>query len=92
MPKRATASERRHMARVRDMNCLVCGFFAEVHHVHSDGMKRIGKSHRRVIPLCHEHHRTGPNAVHAIGHARFQELFGFDPLAKADELWEKSNA
>lgn len=88
---KSSASERRHMAWVAARGCLVCGAEAEVHHVHSDGMKRIAKSHWRVVPLCPDHHRNGPDAVHRIGHARFTELFYFDLLEVADELWEASD-
>lgn len=85
-----TADERRHMDRIAKMPCLVCGAAAQVHHVVSDGYKRITKSHKRVTPLCSNHHSTGPAAVHRIGHARFTEIFGIDLLATADQLWEAS--
>lgn len=76
------------MGRVAEMGCMACGAPACVHHVHSDGMKRITRSHRRVVGLCDWHHQNGPDAVHKIGHARFTELFGIDLLQVADRLWE----
>jgi len=85
-----TAEERRHWDRIAHMGCLVCGQEAEIHHVHSDGFKRIGKSHRRVAPLCVRHHRTGQDAVHTLSHAGFTERFKIDLLSWADEAWKIS--
>lgn len=89
----ATADEKRHLARVAAMPCLIpgCNNPANVHHVVSDGMKRLTRTHRRVVPLCEPHHQSGPAAVHRIGHARFTETFGLDLLQIADGMWEVSN-
>ncbi len=80
------------MSAVAQMPCLVgreCGGRTEVHHVHSDGLKRITRSHRRVVPLCGVgHHRLGPDAVHQIGHGGFLAVHGIDLLAVSDQLWE----
>lgn len=89
--KRASAAERRHMDRVAEMGCLVCGADAEVHHVHSDGYQRLTKTNRRVAPLCPWHHRQGPDAVHSLGHGGFTITHGIDLLAWADREWENSN-
>lgn len=90
--KAKSADEKRHMDRVAKMPCLVtgCNNGVQVHHVVSDGLKRITKTHKRVVPLCSMHHADGPQAVHRIGHARFTEIFGIDLLAMADQLWEAS--
>lgn len=94
VPRKATpAPEKRHLAHVASMPCLVCGTWpVEVHHVHSDGMKRIGKSDRRVTPLCAGHHRDGKYSVHGLSHAGFTAAYGFDLLAVADRLWRESPA
>lgn len=84
-----TSEERRHMGRIAAMGCIVCGAPAEVHHVHSDGMKRLSRSHRRVAPLCSLHHRIGEDAVHKLGHEGFTERHGVDLLAEADRLWQE---
>jgi hypothetical protein len=87
--KRPTAAERRHMARVADMPCLVCGSPATVHHVTSDGYKRITRSHMLVVPLCPVHHmiQHGPReSVEALGHAGFTKAYGIDLLAEAKRL------
>ena len=90
-----TKEERRHMDRVASQGCLVCGGPATIHHVTSDGYKRIARSHKRVTPLCSLHHliQHGPKeSVEALGHAGFKRRYGVDLLVVADDLWEKRNA
>lgn len=85
--KAAPAPEKAHLARVAAMRCMVCGFApVEVHHVVSDGFQRLTRNHQRVIPLCPVCHRTGPSAVHVIGTAEFNELFG-NQFEYAERLW-----
>jgi hypothetical protein len=87
-----SAEEARHHARIAAMPCLACGSPATVHHVTSDGYKRIARSHRRVVPLCPRHHQIqhGPReSVEALGHAGFRITYGIDLLATADRLWSE---
>lgn len=91
MTKAPTAAERRHMNRIAEMGCLVCGRPAALHHVVSTGYARTSKTHRLVSPLCGDHHQHGPDAIHVIGAANFNKLLGFDLLKWATEEWEKSN-
>lgn len=88
-----SAAEKAHLGRVASLGCVVqgCNQAPQVHHVHSDGMKRIARSPRRVVGLCLEHHTVGPCAVHRIGHARFTEIFGIDLLETADRLWRETD-
>jgi len=90
MPKKApTAAERRHMARVAAMPCLVCGGPSTVHHVTSDGYKRITRSNMLVTPLCPMHHQIqhGPReSVEALGHRGFAITYGIDLLAEAQRI------
>jgi thymidylate synthase len=57
--------ERKHMSAVAALGCLICGRFAELHHIRRDPKDRqhFGLSQKatnfQVIPLCQEHHRTG---------------------------------
>lgn len=82
-----TTAEKRHHDLIAEMPCIACGRHGvHVHHVHSDGFKRVGKSHWRVVPLCPECHQNGPQAVHKIGHAAFNALWGFNLLAEAERL------
>lgn len=85
--KPPSAPIRAHLARVAGMRCMVCGHApVEIHHVVSDGYQRLTRNHQRVIPLCSVCHRTGPDAVHVIGTAQFNELFG-NQLEYAERLW-----
>jgi hypothetical protein len=78
----ANAAERRHMARVAAMGCIVCleslGLHdspAEVHHVHvRHGWGR--SSHFATIPLCAQHHRLHRYAVHNCGAEAFERAHG----------------
>lgn len=88
--KRPEAAERRHMDRLAQMGCLVCGANAEIHHVHSDGFQRLTRTHKRAVPLCPPHHRTGQEAVHVMSHAGFNAFWWIDLLAEADRLWAES--
>lgn len=90
---RPTAEERRHMDRVAALGCLVSGKPATLHHVTSDGFKRIARSHRRVVPLAPEYHliQHGPQtSVEALGHAGFTATYGIDLFAEGDRLWAES--
>ena len=90
-----TAIERKHMDRVAALGCCVCGAPATIHHVTSDGYKRIARSHQRVAPLCPTHHQIqwGPReSVEAMGHAGFAQAYGIDLAALAVRLWEESEA
>jgi hypothetical protein len=85
--KAKTASERRHHDRVAQMPCIACGRHGvHVHHVTSDGFKRLSKDHMRVVPLCPDCHQHGPHAVHKINHAVFNQMHGIDLLAEAERL------
>lgn len=55
---RATADEKRHLARVKELPCCIClpdeqKTPTEVHHLLQGG-RRI--SHYHTIPLCRDHH------------------------------------
>lgn len=94
--KRPTAAEKRHMAKIAAMPCLVCGKWpVEVHHVvgYADRMGRAPKRSDRIIGLCAFHHRVdvGPfDSVHALGHQAFCEAHGVDLMAEAERLWAGS--
>lgn len=90
-PSDKGAAERQHMERVAAMPCCGCGSRpVQVHHVISDGYKRLTRDHRRVVPLCIVCHTSGKEAVHAIGHAEFTRKTGLDLLQIADELWSEA--
>ena len=87
--KAATAEERRHLQRVADMGCVVCGAPSQVHHITSGEGGRITRTHSRCIPLCLRHHTAAADAVHQLGQAAFNGLHGLDILALADRLWSE---
>jgi hypothetical protein len=92
-PKGKSASEKRFHATVAQMPCAGCGAWpVEVHHVISDGFKRITRCHRLVLPLCPLCHRTGPTALHAIGTRAWNEMHGFAQHERAQQLWEAFDA
>ena len=85
--KPKTASERRHHVLVAQLPCLACGRHGvHVHHVTSDGYKRLSKDHMRVVPLCPECHQHGRFAIHNIHPAVFNTMHGIDLLAEAERL------
>lgn len=88
---RPTAYEKRHMANVARLPCLVCGARATVHHVtgHADRIGRVPRRHDRVVPLCPTHHQIqwGPKeSVEALGHRGFYQTYGIDLMAEAERL------
>lgn len=93
------AAEKRHMARVAEMPCLVCGARATVHHVtgYADRIGRLTRSHKRVAPLCPRHHQAvhdpyvnRPESVERLNHRGFYRKHGIDLLAEADRLWSEA--
>ena len=94
--KSPTPAEKRHMARVAALPCLVCGSQATVHHVtgYADRMGRFARSHQLVTPLCPVHHQIqhGPReSVEALSHRGFFREYGIDLLAEAERLWRETN-
>lgn len=91
-----SVEERRFHDLVRGCGCLVCGAPATIHHVTSDGHKRIARSHQRVTPLCPMHHQkvhdpvaADPVSVEGLGHAGFTERYGIDLLKWASDAWDR---
>lgn len=85
MKRKATAAEKRHLARIASMPCIVCEKVfhiyeprVQVHHVRArHGWGR--SSHKAIIPLCMEHH-TGATGVHSMGREQFKEMFGYSEI------------
>ena len=51
----ASAAEKRHMARVAELDCIITDHAATIHHVRRCGMPR---SHFMVLPLSPEEHQV----------------------------------
>lgn len=59
-------AERKHLDRVANMGCLICGAPASIHHPRfACGMSQRS-NHWFAIPLCKFHHQDGPfgQAIH----------------------------
>lgn len=93
---RADGPEKRHIERIAALPCIAClkPGPSTVHHVTASiHGGRIARSHKRVVPLCPEHHQIqhGPReSVEALGHGGFYRRHGVDLLREADRLWEES--
>lgn len=68
-----TKAERAHMAKVRDLNCILCGGIAAVHHCETGRGGR--KNHMKVLPLCYAHHQ-GWDGIHTLGRKAWQAKHG----------------
>lgn len=90
------AEERRYMAWIASLPCLVTGKQpVQVHHVTASiHGGRIARSHKRIVPLCPEMHQHdhGKLSVERLGHKGFYEVHGVDLLAEAERLWEEYDA
>jgi hypothetical protein len=86
MKRTANADEKRHLAKVAAMGCIVCseclgyeGTPSQVHHVRVEhGWGRSG--HFNTIPLCPTHHQSGALGVHDMGREEFKEMYGMSEL------------
>jgi hypothetical protein len=78
-PERGTAKARAHIARVKQLPCVICHRPgpSDAHHVICDryGTNKAGDF--EVIPLCKAHHQDGPEAIHN-GKASWVEKHGPD--------------
>lgn len=73
-----TPKEKRHLARVQQLGCVVCRNLglgptpAEIHHILKNG-RRIGHFH--TLPLCVVHHRGGVNNNEAVSRHPWRKEF-----------------
>jgi hypothetical protein len=81
------ASEKKYHVFLREKGCEVCEREPSIHHIISDGFKRISKDHLLVTPLCPEHHQ-GDQGIHAIGHDAFTSLYGINLFDRAKENYQ----
>ena len=86
-----------HLRFIRSLPCCVCGSrkFVEAAHVRMasaiHGKRETGTGQKPddcwSAPLCAEHHRTGPEAQHALGEQEFWNRNKIDPCGLALALW-----
>lgn len=76
---------------IAGLPCLICKreTLTEIAHVrHGKGAGMGLKSpFWCVVPLCHEHHRNGPQAQHNRGETVWAEMWGIDLQKICDDLW-----
>lgn len=73
MAKKATKSEREHIAKVASISCIVCGVWpVEVHHALTGYGGR--RNNMKVLPLCFNHHR-GVQGIHTLGRKAWQRQY-----------------
>lgn len=71
------SKEKEHLNQVASLGCVVCGNFAEIHHVRlGSGLAKKASAYLS-IPICASHHRTGGLGVafHA-GRKVWEEKYG----------------
>lgn len=74
-----SSDEKRHLARVRAIGCIVCGGAAVAHHIRTGQSSGAGmkSSHFETIPLCPPHHQGhGYGVSYHDGPAIWQRTFG----------------
>lgn len=77
-----------HIARIKAMGCLVCGFNpVDAHHVRT-GLKP--RDDARIVPLCREHHQ-GRTGFHGLGsEAEFVRVHAISLVDEAEKLARES--
>lgn len=78
-----TKDDKDWLSDVADLACVVCRNLglgetpAEIHHLRTGQGTSQRADHKKTIPLCPAHHRTGGYgvAIHA-GQKRWEELYG----------------
>lgn len=92
--KPATSAEKKHLARVASIGCIVCrnmGHWdtpAEIHHLMAGTGAGQRSPHCRVLPLCFHHHSAqGVDGIHG-GQMTWEKTHGpeLELLAQLCEL------
>jgi hypothetical protein len=91
-----TALEKRHIARLHDLPCVVTGKRpVEAHHLMQAPGKERRRDHRWAVPLHYLAHR-GPEGIHGLGtEAKFESHHGLRRgflIELAAKLWEETCA
>ncbi len=88
--KPPTAEEKRYIAHIASLPCLVSGEAATVHHVTASiHGGRLSRSHFRIVPLAPRYHliQHGPReSVEALSHKGFYRVHKIDLLSEAIRL------
>lgn len=85
-----SVTDRLHMGRVAGLGCMLCrhqgihGSPAEVHHPRTGTGAGRRSAHMDTIPLCPNHHRHGPEALHVMGRKAWERYHGITELELLD--------
>lgn len=75
-----SAAGKRHMGRVAQLPCAICGAQpVEVHHIREGQGAAQRAQDTLTLPLCHAHH-LGPNGLHGLGTKGFYTRYKLDEL------------
>lgn len=75
-----SAAGKRHMGRVAQLPCILCGAQpVEVHHIREGQGAAQRAQDTLVLPLCPACHR-GPNGFHGLGKRGFYAKYRLDEL------------
>lgn len=68
---------KKHIERIKQMPCCICGQEATAHHRigSGDGVMGDKQPDSHCIPLCHNHH-TGRDGIHTVGVMAWEDQFG----------------
>lgn len=88
-----SSQEKRYLSWLQTQNgnvkCFVCGTNngIEFHHIKNKSTDK--KNHKKLIPLCYEHHRTGTPSPHNTPKL-FRDMFPIEEQeVVADKLFEE---
>ena len=78
MNNKPTKKESAHLARIKEMNCIVCGASgpSDAHHI-------VQHQQYLCIPLCKDCHQGSFNGIH--GQARIWKVYKMDEMTALNE-------
>ena len=78
MNNKPTKTESKHLARIKEMNCVVCGASgpSDAHHI-------VQHQQYLCIPLCKDCHQGSFNGIH--GQARIWKVYKMDEMTALNE-------
>lgn len=78
MNNKPSKTESKHLARIKEMNCVVCGASgpSDAHHI-------VQHQQYLCIPLCKDCHQGSFNGIH--GQARIWKVYKMDEMTALNE-------
>lgn len=77
--KSATKSDKEFMGRVAALGCIICKQPATIHHIRKGMGMGQRNTHRKILPLCHNHHQ-GKEGIHTLGTKTWQAKYGDEEM------------